>query len=111
MPANDLDLQRRVWRELRMFHEGPARAVTKKQLARVLDARTRDIEYAVQALRRNGHPIGSSCTSEAKGYFVARYPDELQPTLAQLTHRLGEQQRTLSGLSRAFQAQPGTLFS
>lgn len=107
----DPAVMHRVKWTLQEQHHSPRQAVTKKVLADALGVSTREIELAVQALRRQGVPIASSCR-DPLGYFWARSPIELEGTLNHMRHRLREQRLTIEGLERAYGRRPAqpTLF-
>ena len=102
IPTVDEGIIQRVWGELDTYHVGGTSAVTKKILAMRLGIRTRQVEHAIQALRRRRKPIASTCSGRVMGYFIAANPMELDGTLRQLWHRIGQQRETAQALERAF---------
>ena len=101
-PTIDDGIVDRVMHRLYRHHIGSERAIVKADLARELCLNPRQVEMAIQVLRRHGNPIASSCTANRYGYFIARTKAELAPTLAQLRHRIGEQAETARALEGAF---------
>ena len=92
----------RVWYRLSRWHCGGIQAVTKHDLAAWCDLRPREVERAVQELRREGRPIGSSCgKGSPMGYYVAETVEELDAVIGQLDDRVRTQVMTLHGLRRA----------
>ena len=70
------------------LHRGKARAITGKDLARVMgELDDRRIRKEIRELIADGHPIASS-TESPYGYFIAETPEEVDQYLKQLKSRL-----------------------
>jgi len=90
----DPDVRAAVWRALEWRGGLPA---TKRRLAGLAGVNARQVEAAIQAMRRDGRPIASG----QRGYWIARSPEDLEATMEHLKHRLKEQYRTWKGVRRA----------
>ncbi len=82
---------------LRQYHLGESRAATSRELEITFSARGKEIRDAVNRLRRNEVPIASS----ASGYFYAAAEQEIDATIAHLTHRISGIAAAIRGLKQS----------
>lgn len=88
---------------------GPFQPVGAQEIIRYFksvhmkDIKDSDVRAMVNYLRRDHCPIGSN----AKGYFWAKYPQELEETKGQLKDRIIAINKALEGLERAFEDKTG----
>ena len=66
-----------------------------------IEADDSQIRITVNELRVAKHPIGS----DREGYFLARFEHELDHTKAQMTSRVGNIMRAVTGLEKSFQSE------
>lgn len=96
-------------REILERHRGKVRAILSRDLAMLLGLREKDgrsIREAVNALIDHGHPVGSSTTDGASGYFWVTTEEELQACVANYQARARENQRKAEALIEAFRKGP-----
>ena len=80
---------------LRRYHLGEQNAVTSRELETVFDIRGIELRGIINALRRDGIPIGSS----GSGYFYAADEPEVRATIAHMTHRISGIAAAIRGLT------------
>ena len=84
---------------LKNHHLGSLNAATSQELERTLSLESARLRRLVNALRRDGVPIGS-CDN---GYFYAATETEVRSTIAHLTHRIGGISAAIRGLTRSLE--------
>lgn len=84
---------------LKRYHHGERNAVTSRELENALDIRGKELRDLVNALRRDGVPIGSS----GSGYFYAATEPEVRATIAHMTHRISGIAAAIRGLTQTLE--------
>lgn len=92
--------QERIW-SLLQNRKGRKRALTAKQLARLVGASERRVRENISELRRQGHPIASA-VHPPYGFFVPETPEEAHECLGHLYSRIREIGQTAAPLEKAF---------
>ena len=72
------------------LYRGKDKAITGRELARLLHCAARDISESVEQERRHGSPILASCRSDRPGYYLAENPEEIEQYCGRLHKRAGE---------------------
>lgn len=92
----------RVRERLEHWHRGAARAVTKRDLARLCGTTPRLVERAVQSLRCRGAPVGSASGHDGvMGYWWMTEAAEIDDQIRRQRRRAIRQLVTVRGLKRA----------
>ena len=84
---------------LKRYHCGGRNAVTSQELETAFDIRGKELRDIVNALRRDGVPIGSS----GSGYYYADTESEVRATIAHMTHRISGIAAAIRGLTQTLE--------
>ena len=85
---------------LKRYHPGERNAVTSRELETAFGVRGIELRNLINALRREGVPIGSS----GSGYFYASTEQEVRATIAHMTHRISGIAAAIHGLTQSLEA-------
>lgn len=90
-----------------ILSEGEENAVKVRQLSKILDLSGRDITICINALRRSGEVICSSC----QGYFLPSTVDDVKRFYRQMTSRQREIEKAKQSAKRYIEAHGETVDS
>ena len=85
----------RLAEHLERYHSGASNAATSRELECAFGIKGKELRDAVNALGREGVPIASN----GSGYAATE--QEVRPTIAHLTHRIGGIAAAIRGLTRS----------
>ena len=85
---------------IRRWHRGRQRAITYKELAKVLRINERELRNVIASLVTKGEPIGAS----QEGYFWITSEEEYQIARAEIISRIDKLRQRLEGLERGWEA-------
>ena len=85
---------------IRRWHRGRQRAITYKELAKVLRINERELRNVIASLVTKGEPIGAS----QEGYFWITSEEEYQIARAEIISRISKLRLRLDGLERGWEA-------
>ena len=85
---------------IRRWHRGRQRAITYKELAKVLRINERELRNVVALLVIKGELIGAS----QEGYFWITSEEEYQIARAEIISRIDKLRQRLNGLERGWEA-------
>ena len=85
---------------IKRWHRGRQRAITYKELAKVLKLNERELRNVVALLVTKGEPIGAS----QEGYFWITCEDDYQIARAEIISRIDKLRQRLEGLERGWEA-------
>ena len=85
---------------IKRWHRGRQRAITYKELAKVLKLNERELRNVVALLVTKGEPIGAS----QEGYFWITSDDEYQIARAEIISRIEKLRLRLDGLEKGWEA-------
>jgi len=84
---------------IKRWHRGRQRAITYKELAKVLKLNERELRNVVALLVTKGEPIGAS----QEGYFWITSDDEYQIARAEIISRIDKLRQRLNGLEKGWE--------
>lgn len=84
---------------LEQYHKGASNAATSRELELAFSIKGIQIRQMVNALRREGVPIGSS----GAGYFFSDSEQEVRDTIAHLAGRISGIAAAIRGLNRSLE--------
>ena len=85
---------------IKRWHRGRQRAITYKELAKVLRINERELRNVIASLVTKGEPIGAS----QEGYFWITSEEEYQIARAEIISRIDKLRQRLEGLERGWEA-------
>ena len=85
---------------IRRWHRGRQRAITYKELAKVLRINERELRNVIASLVTKGESIGAS----QEGYFWITSEEEYQIARAEIISRISKLRLRLDGLERGWEA-------
>lgn len=92
--------KKRLADHLQKYHLGAQNAATSRELECTFGVKGIEIRHLVNGLRRDGVPIASN----GNGYYYASAEQEVQATIAHLTHRISGIAAAIRGLTRSLDA-------
>ena len=95
---NDKEIE--IAYKLKNYHRGRQRAITYKELAKVLRINERELRNVVALLVIKGELIGAS----QEGYFWITSEEEYQIARAEIISRISKLRLRLDGLERGWEA-------
>ena len=84
---------------IKRWHRGRQRAITYKELAKVLRINERELRNVIASLVTKGEPIGAS----QEGYFWITSEEEYQIARAEIISRIDKLRQRLEGLERGWE--------
>ena len=84
---------------LERYHLGASNAATSRELECTFSIKGIEVRHLVNSLRREGIPIASN----SQGYFYAADQQEVQATIAHMTHRISGIAAAIRGLTRSLE--------
>lgn len=84
---------------IKRWHRGRQRAITYKELAKVLRINERELRNVVALLVQNGELIGSS----QEGYYYITEQDDYQIARAEIISRIDKLRQRLNGLEKGWE--------
>lgn len=85
---------------IKRWHRGRQRAITYKELAKVLRINERELRNVIASLVTKGEPIGAS----QEGYFWITCDGEYQIARAEIISRIDKLRQRLEGLEKGWEA-------
>ena len=92
-------MEEQILNYIKHFHRGRQRAITYKELAKVLRINERELRNVIALLVTKGEPIGAS----QEGYFWITSDDEYQIARAEIISRIDKLRQRLSGLEKGWE--------
>ena len=93
-------MEEQILNYIKHFHRGRQRAITYKELAKVLRINERELRNVIALLVTKGEPIGAS----QEGYFWITSNDEYQIARAEIISRIDKLRQRLNGLEKGWEA-------
>jgi len=93
-------MENQILNYIKHFHKGRQRAITYKELAKVLRINERELRSMVALLVQNGELIGSS----QEGYYYITEQDDYQIARAEIISRIDKLRQRLNGLEKGWEA-------
>jgi len=93
-------MEEQILNYIKHFHKGRQRAITYKELAKVLRINERELRNVIASLVTKGEPIGAS----QEGYFWITSEEEYQIARAEIISRIDKLRQRLEGLERGWEA-------
>ena len=93
-------MEEQILNYIKRWHRGRQRAITYKELAKVLKLNERELRNVVALLVTKGEPIGAS----QEGYFWITSNDEYQIARAEIISRIEKLRLRLDGLEKGWEA-------
>ena len=93
-------MENQILNYIKHFHKGRQRAITYKELAKVLRINERELRNVVALLVIKGELIGAS----QEGYFWITSEEEYQIARAEIISRISKLRLRLDGLERGWEA-------
>jgi hypothetical protein len=93
-------MEEQILNYIKHFHRGRQRAITYKELAKVLRINERELRNVIASLVTKGEPIGAS----QEGYFWITSNDEYQIARAEIISRIDKLRQRLNGLEKGWEA-------
>lgn len=84
---------------LERYHLGASNAATSRELECTFSIKGIEVRHLVNGLRREGIPIASN----SQGYFYTADQQEVQATIAHMTHRISGIAAAIRGLTRSLE--------